>query len=81
MERPLRFEHFRFLGDKRTQLVYDLDEWDDPAPIESLLAAETGLVLRARHARRGPQPRLHAGHARQATAVPIARDPERHGTA
>lgn len=29
MERPLRFEHSRFVGDKRTQLVYDLDEWDD----------------------------------------------------
>jgi hypothetical protein len=24
--RPTRFEHFRFLGDKRTQRVYDLDE-------------------------------------------------------
>jgi hypothetical protein len=28
MERPLRFEHFRFVGDKRTQLVYDIDAWD-----------------------------------------------------
>ena len=36
MERPLQFEHFRFVGDKRTQLVYDLDEWDDPAPIDEL---------------------------------------------
>ena len=45
MERPLRFEHCRFVGDKRTQLVYDLDEWDDPAPIEDLLAAETGLCF------------------------------------
>lgn len=26
--RPTKFEHYRFLGDKRTQLVYDLD---DPA--------------------------------------------------
>jgi hypothetical protein len=42
MERPTKFEHSRFLGDKRTQLVYDLDEWDDPEPIDSLLAAETG---------------------------------------
>ena len=24
MERPTKFEHTRFLGDKRTQLVYDL---------------------------------------------------------
>ena len=26
MERPARFEHFRYLGDKRTQIVYDLDD-------------------------------------------------------
>ena len=26
MERPSRFEHNRYLGDKRTQVVYDLDE-------------------------------------------------------
>jgi hypothetical protein len=45
MERPTKFEHWRFVGDKRTQLVYDLDEWDDPAPIESLLAAETGICF------------------------------------
>lgn len=25
MERPVRFEHVRFVGDKRTQVVYDLD--------------------------------------------------------
>ena len=29
MHRPSRFEHARFLGDKRTQLVYDLDAIDD----------------------------------------------------
>jgi hypothetical protein len=45
MERPVKFEHVRFLGDKRTQLVYDLDEWDDPAPIDDLLAAETGTCF------------------------------------
>jgi hypothetical protein len=28
MQRPSRFEHARFLGDKRTQLVYDLDSVD-----------------------------------------------------
>lgn len=42
MERPIRFEHSRFLGDKRTQLVYDLDEWDDPEPIADLVAAGVG---------------------------------------
>jgi hypothetical protein len=31
MTRPSRFEHFRYLGDKRTQRVYDLDAIDaDP---------------------------------------------------
>jgi hypothetical protein len=45
MERPSKFEHFRYLGDKRTQLVYDLDEWDDPAPIDDIVANEVGLVF------------------------------------
>ena len=45
MDRPAKFEHVRFLGDKRTQLVYDLDEWTDPAPIEDLLAAGTGTCF------------------------------------
>lgn len=43
MERPTRFEHTRFLGDKRTQLVYDLDEWDDASVIDEIVAAEVGL--------------------------------------
>ena len=42
MERPSRFEHTRFLGDKRTQLVYDLDEWTDPAPIDDIVSNEVG---------------------------------------
>jgi hypothetical protein len=45
MQRPVRFEHTRYLGDKRTQLVYDLDEWDDPAAIDEIIAAETGLCF------------------------------------
>ena len=45
MERPTRFEHTRFLGDKRTQLVYDLDNWTDSAVIDDILAAETGLCF------------------------------------
>lgn len=43
MERPIRFEHSRFLGDKRTQLVYDLDEWSDAEVIDDIVAAEVGL--------------------------------------
>lgn len=45
MERPTRFEHTRFLGDKRTQLVYDLDTWDDAAVIDEIVAAEIGLCF------------------------------------
>ena len=41
MERPARFEHQRFIGDKRTQVVYDLDASGlDAAVLEELLAAE-----------------------------------------
>ena len=43
MHRPSRFEHSRFLGDKRTQLVYDLDSWADEAVITELVDAEVGL--------------------------------------
>ena len=60
MERPARFEHSRFLGDKRTQLVYDLDSWSDAAVIDEIVAAEVGTVLRTRHTRRGTQPRVLA---------------------
>lgn len=43
MERPTRFEHARYLGDKRTQLVYDLDEWSDPPVIDEIVAAGVGI--------------------------------------
>ena len=44
MSRPTRFEHFQYLGDKRSQIVYDLDDEDlDPAIIDELMAAETFL--------------------------------------
>ena len=45
MERPSRFEHSRFLGDKRTQLVYDLDTWAEPAVIDEIVAADIGLCF------------------------------------
>ena len=45
MERPVKFEHTRFLGDKRTQLVYDLDEWTDEAIIEEIVAEGVGLCF------------------------------------
>lgn len=45
MERPSRFEHTRFLGDKRTQLVYDLDSWTDEAVIDEIVESEVGLCF------------------------------------
>lgn len=45
MERPVRFEHFRFVGDKRTQLVYDLDSWTDEGVIDELMTAETFICF------------------------------------
>ncbi len=42
MSRPTRFEHNRFLGDKRSQVVYDLDAPDlDAARVDELVAAQT----------------------------------------
>ncbi|MEO5975451.1 MAG: hypothetical protein ABIQ38_09670 [Ilumatobacteraceae bacterium] len=43
MERPTRFSHTRYLGDKRTQLVYDLDSWTDVAIINDIVASNVGL--------------------------------------
>jgi hypothetical protein len=45
MERPSRFEHTRFLGDKRTQLVYDLDTWTDAAVINEIVSSDVGLCF------------------------------------
>lgn len=43
MDRPSRFEHARFVGDKRTQLVYDLDEWDRPEVVHEFVDAGCGI--------------------------------------
>jgi hypothetical protein len=44
VSRPTRFEHNRFVGDKRSQVVYDIDLADsDPdvaAALEELLSSE-----------------------------------------
>jgi hypothetical protein len=44
MARPTRFEHNRFVGDKRSQVVYDLDladsDTDVAAAVDELLASE-----------------------------------------
>jgi hypothetical protein len=38
--RPSRFEHHRWLGDKRTRLVHDLDHAGEDCDIPGLLASE-----------------------------------------
>ena len=46
MERPIKFEHHRFLGDKRSQTVFDLDADDtDEALIADLMASERFLCF------------------------------------
>ena len=49
MSRPKRFEHHRYLGDKRSQVVYDLDLVDSvdglDEIIDELMAAETFVAF------------------------------------
>lgn len=71
MERPTKFEHTRFLGDKRTQLVYDLDEWTDGAIIEEIVANGVGLCF-------GPDTLAEARNRGYTLATPGAR--RRHRT-
>ncbi|MEO7555888.1 MAG: hypothetical protein ABIV94_04705 [Acidimicrobiales bacterium] len=45
MQRPTRFEHHRWIGDKRTQEVHDLDVCTAPGVIDELLAVEAYLCF------------------------------------
>ena len=40
MERPGKFEHHQFVGDKRTQIVYDVDATFNETAVNELIAAE-----------------------------------------
>jgi len=40
MSRPTRFELFRWLGDKRSQRVHDIDNATDACDIDELMASE-----------------------------------------
>jgi hypothetical protein len=47
MQRPARFESFRYIGDKRTQVAYDTDR-DDPGAqpaLDELMASEQFTVF------------------------------------
>ena len=45
MQRPSRFEHSRYVGDKRTQLVYDLDAWEDAAVVTEIVDLGVGVCF------------------------------------
>ena len=49
MDRPSAFAHHRFVGDKRTQQVYDLDQVNDEAALaivlDELMASERFLCF------------------------------------
>ncbi len=48
MQRPTRFAHTRYLGDKRTQFVYDIDSLDDAeyaSLIEDICDSNVGICF------------------------------------
>ncbi|NNC78892.1 MAG: hypothetical protein HKN94_01950 [Acidimicrobiales bacterium] len=40
MNRPKKYAEHRYIGDKRSQVVYDLDEVSDESVIEELVVSE-----------------------------------------
>jgi hypothetical protein len=40
MERPGKFEHHRYVGDKRSQIVYDVDETTNETAVDELIESE-----------------------------------------
>ena len=45
MARPRQFEHQQYMGDKRTQVVHDLDRAVEACAIDDIVAAETYLAF------------------------------------
>jgi len=45
MRRPIRFEEHRYLGDKRTQRVYDVDAVVDESVINEIVATNKALAF------------------------------------
>lgn len=45
MDHHPKFEDSRFLGDKRTQFVYDLDNWDDASIINEIVDLNVALCF------------------------------------
>jgi hypothetical protein len=66
MDHHPKFEHSRFIGDKRTQLVYDLESWDDDDTINEIVAEGVGLCF-------GPDTLAEARNRGYTLATPGAR--------
>jgi hypothetical protein len=68
MARPTRFEHHQWLGDKRTQVVHDLDHTTDACAIDELMGSEKfaafGPDLLAEARNRGYKPCRFCANAR-----------------
>ena len=45
MAAPRPFEHHRYVGDKRTMLVHDLERESEECRIDDVVAAETMLLF------------------------------------
>jgi len=45
MERPGPFADFRYLGDKRSQVVYDVDEAVDENVVDEVVQSGNGIVF------------------------------------
>jgi hypothetical protein len=66
MDHHPKYEHSRFIGDKRTQLVYDLESWDDADTINEIVAEGVGLSF-------GPDTLAEARNRGYTLATPGAR--------
>ncbi len=66
MDHHPKFEHSRFIGDKRTQLVYDLESWDDDDTINEIAEQGVGLSF-------GPDTLAEARNRGYTLATPGAR--------
>lgn len=66
MARPTRFESHRYLGDKRTRTVHDLDQATGACAIDDLVASEAfqafGPDTLAEARNRGFRPCRHCAH-------------------
>lgn len=80
MSRPLRFEHNRYVGDKRSRAVHDLDAATDACAIDELMASEQfaafgpDSLAEARNRGYRPHGACTAGSAAPAPDVPAPAD-------